>query len=202
MKSRKATILRNGNTMTTMTAKIPSLSLPPKVSETTSAIDWGEMLKANQNWLRTVIAARVGETAAIDEVWQEVSLAAFLQKSPLQDPNKVAPWLYRVAVTQSLMYRRKMGRLRKMIDRYAERKQPTEADQAAKTPLEWMLSQERQELVRKALKQIPPKDREILMLKYIHNWSYKEIADKLSVTVPAIQARLHRARERLRQEVE
>ena len=188
--------------MATITVNIPSFSLPKNVPETTSAIDWGEMLEANQNWLRTVIAARVGETAAIDEVWQEVSLAAFLQKSPLQDPSKVAPWLYRVAVTQSLMYRRKMGRLRKMINRYAERKQPTETDQAAKTPLEWMLSQERQELVRKALKQIPPKDREILMLKYIHNWSYKEIADKLSVTVPAIQARLHRARERLRQEVE
>ena len=188
--------------MTTITANRHSLSLPQKVPETVSAIDWGETLKANQNWLRTVIAARVGEAAAIDEVWQEVSLAAFRQKSPLQDPNKIAPWLYQVAVTQSLMYRRKMGRLRKMIDRYAERKLPMEADQAAKTPLEWILSQERQELVRKALKQIPSKDREILMLKYIHNWSYKEIADKLSVTVPAIQARLHRARERLRQEFE
>ncbi len=189
--------------MTATTASIPTFSLsheriPAKVSE----IDWAEALRANQSWLRTVIAARVGEAAAVDEVWQEVSLAAFLQKSPLQDPSKVSPWLYRIAVTQSLMYRRKLGRMLKLIGRYAERKQPSESDNREKEPLDWMLTEERQETVRRALELIPSRDKEILMLKYIHNWSYKEIADKLSATVPAVQARLHRARERLRREIE
>lgn len=168
----------------------------------TMEIDWNEVLKANQNWLRTVIAARIGEAAAVDEVWQEVSLAAFLQKSPIQDMNKVSAWLYRVAVTQSLMYRRKMGRFRKMLTQYADRVHPTEVDKREPSPLEWILSQERQEMLQKALSHISSQDKEILLLKYIHSWSYKEIAEKLGISVPAIQTRLHRARERLRQAVE
>ena len=63
----------------------------------------------------------VGEFQAVDEVMQEVSLAAIRQHAPLNDARKVAPWLYRLAVTQSLLYRRKQGRGRKLINRYVER---------------------------------------------------------------------------------
>lgn len=52
---------------------------------------------------------RLGEWQAVDEVMQEVSLAAVRQKAPLHDPTKVAPWLYRLAVTQALLYRANEG---------------------------------------------------------------------------------------------
>src|SRR5436309_15898738 len=93
-----------------------------------TAVDWSATLAQHDRWLRTVVLARVGEPQAVDEVMQEVSLAAVRSRSPLQDPAKVAPWLYRLAVTQSLLYRRKQGRRRKKIDRYAERFRPTEED--------------------------------------------------------------------------
>ena len=38
------------------------------------------------------------EPQAVDEVMQEVSLAAVKQAAPLADRSKVAPWLYRLAV--------------------------------------------------------------------------------------------------------
>jgi len=85
--------------------------------------------------LRTVIYARVGERQAVDEVLQEVSLAAIRQQTPLEDRSKVAPWLYRTAVTQSLLYRRKAGRQRKLSDRYAETMQATEVDTRQIDPL-------------------------------------------------------------------
>ena len=40
-------------------------------------------------WLRTVVLARLGEPQAVDEVMQEVALAAVEQRSPLSDPEKV-----------------------------------------------------------------------------------------------------------------
>lgn len=179
----------------------PASSIEDETPQRVSDIDWAKELKANEAWLRTVIAARVGEAAAVDEVWQEVSMAAFVQKAPLQDVRKIAPWLYRIAVTQSLMYRRKMGRRRKLIDRYVDRVQPRESENREANPLEWMLTQERRKLVQDALTRIPTRDKETLLLKYVHNWSYKEIAAKLGSTVPAVQAKLHRARKRLRDEI-
>ena len=54
----------------------------------TPNVDWSEALAENDRWLRTVIFARVGEGEAVDEVFQEVSLAAVRQQSPLQGPQQ------------------------------------------------------------------------------------------------------------------
>ena len=68
-------------------------------------------------------------------------------------------------------------------------------------PLEWLLSRERQIRVREALDRLPPEAREVLLLKYFHQWNYKEIAEKLGATVSAVQAKLHRARAALKKEI-
>ena len=163
------------------------------------AIDWSGELARNDRWLRTVICARVGEPQAVDEVLQEVSLAAVRQRSPINDPEKVAPWLYRLAVHQSLMYRRKQGRRRKLIDRYAQRQRPSEADCRQADPLGRLLDEERHANVRKAMTSLAPRDAEILMLKYNEDWTYRALADHLGISQSAVEARLHRARQRLRE---
>ena len=93
-----------------------------------------------------MVYARLGEPQAVDEVMQEVSLAAVRQKAPINDLNKVAAWLYRLAVTQTLLYRRKMGRQRKLVDRFARRNRPSERDNRQEDPLTWLLSEERRKI--------------------------------------------------------
>jgi RNA polymerase sigma-70 factor (ECF subfamily) len=167
---------------------------PPK-------IDWQATLAEHERWLRTVIYARVGERQAVEDVMQEVSLAAVRQRAPIADPGKVAPWLYRLAVTQSLLYRRKQGRRKKLKDNYARQTRPTEEDFREADPLGWLLADERRRLVRTAVARLPRRDAEILLLKYTENWSYRELADHLGTSLSAIQSRLHRARGRLRAEL-
>lgn len=162
------------------------------------ALDWPKILAENEGWLRTVVFARLGEPQAVEEVMQEVALAAVRQKAPLLDPAKVKSWLYRLAVTQSLLYRRKQGRRRKLIDRYAQRNRPTEQDTREFDPLDWLLSEERHRQVRTVLKQLSPRDAEVLLLKYTEDWSYRELAARLDISESAVEARLHRARQRMR----
>jgi RNA polymerase sigma-70 factor (ECF subfamily) len=164
-------------------------------------VDWASALARHGHWLRSVIGARVGEPQAVEEVMQELSLAAVRQKAPLSDPEKVAPWLYRLAVRQTLLYRRTQGRRRKLVDRYAQRVQPTEADLRQLDPLGWLLAKERRGNVRQAIARLPQRDAEILMLKYNEDWSYHALAEHLGVSESAVEARLHRARQRLRMEL-
>ncbi len=180
---------------------LPTPRQPPGADQGATSIDWSGALRKHGQWLRTVICARLGEPQAVDEVLQEVSLAAVRQKAPLADPEKIAPWLYRLAVRQTLLYRRKQGRRRKLIDRYAERLQPTEADQRELDPLGWLLAEERRNHVRTAMARLARRDSEILMLKYNHDWSYQDLATHLGVSESAVEARLHRARQRLRKEL-
>lgn len=180
---------------------VSGVDLPDGLESSPTSIDWAKTLDENQTWLRTVIAARVGEAEGVEEVFQEVSLAAVRQKAPIHDPAKVAPWLYRLAVIHSLLYRRKIGRKKKLIDRFTQKIPISEHDQRQKEPLEWLLAQERKKMVADAMSRLPKPVQEVLLLKYIHDWSYKEMAEKLGMTVSAIQAKLHRARGMLKKEL-
>jgi RNA polymerase sigma-70 factor (ECF subfamily) len=65
-------------------------------------------------------------------------------------------------------------------------------------PLDWLLHDERRDLVRAALERLPRRDAEILQLKYSENWSYRVLAAHLGISESAVETRLHRARGRLR----
>lgn len=170
-------------------------------AEAAGSIDWSTELAKHERWLRTVVGARLGEAQAVDEVMQEVSLAAVRGAAPIADRGKIAPWLYQLAVRQSLLYRRKMGRRRKLVAHYADRFHPTEQDSRSVDPLEWLLAEERQRLVRQAMARLVPRDSEILLLKYIEGWNYHELADHMGVSDSAAESRLHRARAHLREQL-
>ena len=150
-------------------------------------IDWPAVLATHDRWLRTVVYARVGEFQAVDEVMQDVSMAAVRQQTPIADPEKVAPWLYRLAVMQSLLYRRKQGRRRKLLDRYARRTMPSGCDRGL-DPLGWLLAEERRAQIRTALGRVPQRNAEILLLKYTEDWSYRQLARRLGVSESAVEA--------------
>jgi RNA polymerase sigma-70 factor (ECF subfamily) len=165
------------------------------------AIDWPTVLAKHDRWLRTIVYWRLREGEAVDEVMQEVALAAVRQAAPLADASKVGPWLYRLAVRQVLLYRRRRGRQRKLLERYEARCYPGRAQSEGVDPLNWLLSDERQQLVRAAIERLPGRDAEILLLKYTEQWSYQQIADHLGIGHSAVESRLHRARARLRTEL-
>lgn len=173
----------------------------PGASTQAQQLDWPALLAQHERWLRTVVYARLAGTEGVDEVLQEVALAAIRQKAPLSDPAKATPWLYRLAVVQSLLYRRKHGRQRKLLDRFVQRRPPAEHDVGSPNPLAWLLADERHRLIRQAVARLTPRDAEILMLKYTEDWSYCQLAQRLGISESAVETRLHRARARLRNEL-
>jgi len=164
------------------------------------AIDWSAILARHDRWLRTAVFARLREVDGVDEVMQAVAVAAVEQRSPLIDLNKVAPWLYRLAVWQTLQYRRRAGRQRKLAKNY-EGLALAKTTEGMAEPLAWLLSQERQRLVRAALARLSRQDAEVLLLKYSEDWTYRDLATHLGISESAVEARLHRARSRLRREL-
>jgi len=162
------------------------------------ACDPALLLGEHGRWLRTVLLARSGEPAAIDELFQEVAVAV-LKRPPTQVAEAKRPaWLYGVAVRVAILHRRRLGRRRRLMERFTA---AASLAVPSTDPLGWLLADERQRLVRQALQRLSPKDRELLLLKYTEEWSYVEIADHVGLTTSAVEARLHRARARLRAEL-
>lgn len=160
-------------------------------------VDLTSIVSEHRRWLRTVLAARGVERDSLDEVLQEVAAAACRGADQLNDRDRVGPWLYRIAVVQALQYRRRAGRRRRLVERYAgsgvARDEAVDHD-----PLAWLLAEETQQLVRQAIARLPQRDAELLLLKYTEDWSYRDLAEHLGMSVSAVEARLHRARGRMR----
>jgi RNA polymerase sigma-70 factor (ECF subfamily) len=166
-----------------------------------ATMHWERTLQQHDRWLRTVVFSRVGEPEAVNEIMQEVALAAAGQAARHETPDRMAPWLYRVAIRQVLLYRRKCARRRRLTEQYAERCPPVEQDVRACDPLDWLIAEERRTLLQAALRRLTARDAEILWLKYSEDWTCQQIAAHLGITPSAAEARLHRARKRLRQEL-
>jgi RNA polymerase sigma factor (sigma-70 family) len=184
-----------GTSMAVMTAADPS---PPTAS--CPGLDWGACLAANESWLRRVILARAGEPQAVDEIWQQVALAAIEQRWPLADPDRVAPWLHRLAVIASARFRRQLGRGRRAVRALADSRTAF-GNGAAPDPLALLMRRERVAITREAMLRLPPRDAEMLLLKYCDRWTYGQIAGHLGITEKAVDSRLFRMRERLRREL-
>ena len=146
-----------------------------------------------------MILARSREAQAVDEIFQEVALASVRSVWGQVPLDRVAPWLYRIAVRQSLLYRRKLGRQRRLNERVG--RDPSVQREMDPDPLGWLLAGERQTQVRRALSLLASRDAEILLLKYVEDWSYRTLAAHLGVSESAVETRLHRARQRLRAEL-
>lgn len=143
------------------------------------AIDWPTALEEHRPWLQKVLRSRVGDRHEVDDLFQEIALAVFRQSNPTNqqndskktpsvphDPEKVAPWLYRLAVRQAVNFHRR-------TNRKSQAKPCAELDpySPAPQPLDWMLAQEQQANLETALSQLRPPEREVLILKYTENWS-------------------------------
>ncbi len=177
---------------------VPDSSAPR--ADAASSTEADQAIRDHLPWLRSVVWARLRDPDAVDDVVQEV-LLAYAKHRPQQLNGRLAPWLYRVAVRQCLLYRRRQGRWtrrqqeaqRRQIARWKQHQQHQTAD-----PTGWLLAQENQQRVRQALAQLPDRDAQMLLLKYAHGWSYRQIADHLGVSLSCVESRLHRARGRLR----
>jgi len=162
-------------------------------------IDWGTALAEHDQRLRIAVSSRLGERQAVDEVMQEVALAAVAQRAPIAEPSKVGAWLRQVAIRQCLLYRRRRGRQTKLLGRVVSDGTGTGTNRKVVEPLDWLIQVERNQKVQTALSELPGRDVEILLLKYTEQWSYRQLAEHLGIPESALETRLHRARRRLRE---
>ena len=74
---------------------------------------------------------------------------------------------------------------------YAEPYEPWSPEKLAE-------SQDRKDIVHKAIEQLPEQYRTVLVLRDIEEWSTEETANMLNISEGAVRVRLHRARQALR----
>lgn len=136
------------------------------------------------------------ESDAADAV-QESFAAAFAAMPRLTQLDRFYPWFYRILRNRCLNFlarERVRNRYREEQLQAAREGEPVE-ESSPRTSLE---GSEERERVWSQLSQLKTKHREILTLKYIHEFSYAEIADTLDIPRGTVMSRLYEARAQFR----
>lgn len=158
--------------------------------------DLEQQLGEHQSWLRSVIRARLGGPEGADDILQDVHVAAIEGYVSLRDSGSLSAWLYQIAVRQTALFRRQMGRHRRRLLQARDKAQVVSDE--CREPLDYLMKSERREIILASLQQLPAQDRELLVLKYVDGWSYRAIGEHLNRTERAVESQLQRARQRLR----
>ncbi len=147
-----------------------------------------------------MVRSRLNEPDAVDDVMQNIALAIVKQCHALEEITRIGAWLYQIALRQVLMYRRSAGRHRKMLKR-AGGELDAVTSSMVHSPTDHVIAAELQQNVQRALAELSELDRQILLLKYTENWSYRQLAEHLGVREDTVEYRLLKARKNLKQQL-
>ena len=146
----------------------------------------------------------VRDQADAEDIVQESYLRAFRAFNGFAGPD-FKPWLLAIvrnAAFRWLSNRRRSGNVISIDEAFAGRagEEPAEAQIAAEepTPEAQLLGKIDRDLVRKALDELPPIFREVLVLREIEGLAYREIAEAAGAPIGTIMSRLARGRNELR----
>jgi RNA polymerase sigma-70 factor (ECF subfamily) len=137
----------------------------------------------------------LGWPAETEDAVQDVFLAAWRKLDSFRGDASVATWLTRIAINRCRSIQRRQWVRAKWLRQ--AREAATDASPNA-GPQQRADDQETVDALRAAIRQLPQRDREVIVLHYLDEHSADEMAATLGVKKNAIEVRLHRARKRLR----
>lgn len=124
-----------------------------------------------------------------DDVVQDIFLAALRQYPKFRHESSIKTWLTAIAIRRCRTERRKWWKRHNLPFSHGPLGRASDSTEASD------LTQD----IRSALRQLPHKDRELIILYYLEEHPVSEISKLLTLTESAINTRLHRARHRLAQ---
>ena len=154
---------------------------------------YAELVDQYKSYAFTIALKIVNERAEAEEVAQDSFVKAFNYLKSFNRQARFSTWLYRIVFNTAISRKRKNRLVTESIDnKHVEN--PERADAA-------MERHDKQVFIAKALKKLNDTDQLAIQLFYIKEFSLEEVADLMGQNVNTIKVRVHRARQRLAEEL-
>jgi len=147
-----------------------------------------------------------GDRDDAQEVVQDTLMKTFQSVHELKSREAFTGWLYRIATNACLMKRRKSKFLNEELsieDVMPDRSALSQGGPAwNRLPDEAALDHELQGKIRAAVLQLPEGYKSVLVLRDLEGLDTEEVAQALGLSKDVVKMRLHRARAKIRNEIE
>ena len=150
------------------------------------------------------VASRVRDRGRAEDLVQEIFLSALRRLRATETTISFRPWIFEIAKNAAIDHYRRTSRTEEVSIHADDALRP--ADQlrlvggAHARPENAVLHKERFDQLRGAFAELSDSHHRVLVLRELEGLSYREIAQKMDMTRPAVESALFRARRRLQQE--
>ncbi len=149
--------------------------------------------------LYVYLSRLTGDDGDAESLTQECFLRLCASKAEFPHPGALRAWLYRVA--RNLAFDRSKRRRPHLLDAEGQKRIHEQADSQACPSTALELGEDVQRL-RAALADLPELYRSTLVLRFLDEWSYEDLADLEQVSVSALRTRIHKGLRLLRELLE
>ncbi len=151
---------------------------------------FGELVRRYERRVAVVLARLLDDGRDVEEATQDVFVQAWRNLERFRGEAAVFTWLYRIAVNEALMRRRRRGPVLTELDEQTAA--PPVAEEAGDLRTFLLLQ----------LRALPFGLRAPLVLRDHEGLSNQEVAEALGLSLAATKSRIHRARMQLRAALE
>jgi len=143
-----------------------------------------------------IVYRLTGGSRDTKDLTQEVFLKAYKSLRQVRPEFKFSNWLFKIATNlcKDQLKKREIATVSlNEVHSLAGNKASQENSNSVSTYEEKFIPSDEQEQVQKAISNLPLKYRRVVVLRYIQDLAYKEIADILEMPIGRVKVQLHRA---------
>lgn len=156
---------------------------------------FAELVRRHEGKVRGLLLRLTGNRSLADDLGQEAFLRAFRGLERFEGRSRFSTWVYRIAYNVYLNHRARSKTLGALPQDYEGRvAAPDAMESAGRSDL-------RRDLTA-AIGRLDERYRAVIVLYYVEDVSYPEIAEVLDIPLGTVKTHLHRARKMLRAELE
>lgn len=136
----------------------------------------------------------IDDKTDVDDVVQEIYIQLYESLRKYDSKKPFRPWLIGLAIKQIHSYRRKRWMRLRIIKKAEEQRKPVQID-FSNDVVSKISNQKLVELIHK----LPYKLKQVIILRYLHDYSQEEVAKILHIPLGTVKSRIHAALRKLRQ---
>ncbi|TKI07036.1 sigma-70 family RNA polymerase sigma factor [Bacillus wiedmannii] len=136
----------------------------------------------------------VEDKTDVDDVVQEIYIQLYESLRKYDSEKPFRPWLIGLAIKQIHSYRRKRWMRLRIIKKVEEQRKPEQID-FSNDVVSKISNKKLIELIHK----LPYKLKQVIILRYLHDYSQEEVAQILHIPIGTVKSRIHAALKKLRQ---
>jgi len=165
-------------------------SLVERVARDGDGQAFAELVRRHQGRVRGLLLRLCGQRELADDLAQETFLRAYRGLGAFEGRARLSTWLYRIAYNVFVNHRQRT----RVLDALPEDFDPAAPVSPATNPTHGDLRRD----VHAAVATLPEHYRAVVVLHYLEDASYPEIAEILELPLGTVKTHLHRAKKLLR----